>query len=525
MQDALCFKEVYLGIFYAFSMKEMNIKDKNEETIIDTEAAKNILNDYADKLAAGSRAAEWEKGAHYAKGFEYAQKFLLDKLPKNLIRLRLIRSCSLDNNTQTPALCITFPKYPQSPIPIDVYLSIFPDSEIGILFFNIKFGSRNDFRTPCPENNDISTDDMIFIIHSLFENRFEVNVRIPCYLKKLGINDGYCKMSDVTEKFVEFILGAFSNSDKPPKYTGQFVKSRILEIRDSGGCLNQENAEYFLNKYPEQIYGLMVGDEGWRFVPKEFSESRIKERWGSRDFMSILSSSAGTILLNFRNTHHYDNYIREQTELRKAQNEEIELYFNFDYCISGMDHGAYFSLEKAVLTKLLLEQQSDQLDTIILRLSKGKKERRYFKFIDLKSQKELQKISDEINKFYANITKISIENEKWELDNVYKNINKSMSIDENLNDIKIRLGDHFDQYYSIVNNQYMSNLNNLGLTIALAGTIVGILLTIIGIFLTIIGLYLSGAQIYSGEPALNISMNLSQNFIDWLNTSLNPFFN
>jgi hypothetical protein len=89
-KDLLVFKEVYLGIFYAFSMKGTKIKDKNGS--ISKEKAIELINKYST----GNLVAEWDDDCHYAKGFEYAQKFLRDKLPDNLIRLKLNSSFSLD---------------------------------------------------------------------------------------------------------------------------------------------------------------------------------------------------------------------------------------------------------------------------------------------------------------------------------------------------------------------------------------------------------------------------------------------
>lgn len=647
MQDRLYFKEVYLGIFYAFSMKGTNIKNRKGK-IIDHAAAEKKLNEYAEKCeknqasvkrkmdcpcAKGSTAkdgkrysaVEWNANAHYAKGFEYAQQFLIDKLPKNLIRLRLVCPCSVDieppelninvkesfwkrtdsvsvylkellpedvwqnskglskklnelikgplliedvrfnqighktteakriiesqshieksainlrfleeaipglinkrsysfrddsnNIARFPALSIASPLDPQLSIPIDVYLSIFPDNGIGVLFFNVKLGAENRLIAHCTGKTDLSTDDLIFIIHSLFENRFKANIHMPDYLKEFGINDGNHKMCDVAGKLIEFVLRAFGNRDKQPQEYNQPIKQRILEIRDSGDGLNLENPENFLNIYPEQIYGLMVGDEGWRFVPREFSESRIRDTWGSRDFMSILASSDGILSLNFRNTDHYGDYAKWQKEIRAIYQQEVESYFNFNYDISGLEHGAFLCLERAMLTRLSLNLQSKILYENIRSSKDTKKSRRFFGI--MKSPKRLLEMSKSINNFHIDLSNISAENKAWELDNVYNNISNSMNLNKDLNDIKIMQEGYFNQCYSIENNQFAINFNKWGKRLAFFG----ILLTGSGLLLTIIGLYLSGVQIYLGEPYHNTAQSLDYFFRDWLDTWIDP---
>jgi len=647
MQDRLNFEEVYLGIFYAFSMKGTNIKNRKGKPI-DRAVAENILNNYAEtcekKQAAFKRksncpcaegsaakdekrysAVEWNVHAHYAKGFEYAQQFLIDKLPKNLIRFRLVRPCSADirpdelntslkesfwkrtdsvsmylkellpedawdnssklskklndlikgplliedarfnkkghktteaqriledqshidksainlrfleeaipglinkqsaylndhssNIVNLPALSIADPHDPQLFIPIEVYISIFPDNDMCVLFFNVKLGRENRLIAHCIEKADLSTDDLIFIIHSLFEDRFEVNIHIPGYLKELGINDGNHKMRDVAGKFIEFVLKAFENRDKQLQEYLQPIKKRILEIRDSGDSPNLENPEHVFNRYPEQIYGLMVGDEGWRFVPKEFSEARIRETWGSRDFISILASSNGILSLNFRNTDHYDDYANWQRELREIYQKEVESYFNFNYDITGLEHGAFLCLERAMLTRLSLNLQSKILYENI-RSSKGKRKSRKF-FGIIKSQKRLQEMSESINNFHIDLSNISAENKAWEIDNLYNNISNSLELNKDLNEIKTMQEAYFNQCYSIENNQFAAKLNNLANFTAMAG----ISLAIFGIILTILGLYLSGVQIYLGEPYHNTTQSLDHFFRHWLDTWIDP---
>jgi len=126
--------------------------------------------------------------------------------------------------------------------------------------------------------------------------RFKVKLHIPNFLKALNINeDDKQKMDDVIKKYEQLVYDAFEIN----KTQSKSAKARMLEICDSGDGLNLSTTEEFLEKYPGQAYGLMAGDEGWRFVPRGLCRSRIENRWGSRDFISIMTSSNGVVLLNF----------------------------------------------------------------------------------------------------------------------------------------------------------------------------------------------------------------------------------
>ena len=134
-------------------------------------------------------------------------------------------------------------------IPIDVYLSIFPDNDIGVLFFNIKLGPSDKLTTHCSMANGLTTDNLIFFIQSLFEDRFDVDAIIPNYFKKFGISGGKQRMGDIVERYAELVLKAFDVENLNKLSKGQSVKKRILEIRDSGDGQNLDNAEDFLNKW------------------------------------------------------------------------------------------------------------------------------------------------------------------------------------------------------------------------------------------------------------------------------------
>jgi hypothetical protein len=688
MQDDSCqkyderllfFKDVYFGIFYAFSMKGTNIKDENGKAI----SKENAI----QALERSKLVAEWKDNEDYAKGFENVQKFFLDRLPDDLIRLKLnspqlqyfspdelnvglketflkrtdpaslyLRELIPENvwssegelakalnhlidekliydtnkfrnrvgktlsvnrkflELAIPGLAITYTSSPEDKknqtlypsglsiscpqdsqstrngsFPIDVFLFIYPNNNLGILFFNIKLCPSNKLEVCCTETNKPTTDLLIFLIQSLFEDRFEVPAVIPDYLKEFDINDGKHLMGNIAKKYIELVQRAFEinkltlNIIVPSKFKaaiknylkdskldiveetpyecigeenysvstevpctsghdkidqirrdikdrseerctlsldfGNIVKKRILEIREIDNVYIKK-AETLLNDYPQQIYGLMVGDEGWRFVTKKFSKLRISHRWGSRDFISILASSVGIILFNFRNTYHYRLYIDTQKKLRNSFNGKLEEYFGFNYDISGLEHGAFFCLEKAVITRFILNQQIDRMDAYTKayyiedkQRSKYKKLRKIWMYITLKSHKKFQDSSQDLISLYANLNMISIENKKWEIDVMYNIIEKTMELDKDLDNIKNRLTYHRDtinQYYSIKYATYAAILTWGSLFLAAIGII--------------IASYLTGIQIHLDENDTNKTETVIYHFYNFWQNSYKPLF-
>lgn len=535
-EGLLHFKEVYFGRFHAFSMKGTNIRDN-----INQESAEKAINEFGKNHRSDSHTlvAEWDCKSDYARSFEYAQKFHLKKLPKNLIRIKInekqnnLSNAEEVNAFSKSALAVSCPLDPQfGSIPIDVFLFIYPDNELGILFFNIKLGPA--CRDECMTCPNITTDYLIFLIHSLFEDRFEVHALIPDYLKNIGMNNGKHKMGKIIEKYVELVLRAFK-VDGPCQCelsldTVPFVTKRILEIRDSGDGLNLCSAEEFINRYPGQTYGLMTGDEGWRFVPTEFSRERISTRWGSRDFISVLASKDGVILLNFRNTYHHKQYVDTQRELRKLFKNEVENYFNYNYNIAGMEHGPFLLLERAIQSRLILNQQIKKLDDYIKQTIKQMDDetspsmtRKIISRIygnDV-TRNELKKIYGELNTLYSSLNQISMQNRIWEIEILYKNISSSLELDKDFDDIAKRLTyriDYFNQIYSMRNDSLITRLSIWSIRLAW----ISLLVACVSI---IIGAYLSGVQIYLSEPGNNTIEHIDQHFYNFWHNYSEPIAN
>jgi|WetSurMetagenome_2_1015567.scaffolds.fasta_scaffold02381_8 hypothetical protein len=512
----LNFREAYLGIFYAFPMVGIEKRDSLYQKGI----AEKQINDYSKEHLSSWLIADWNDDEDYANDFKYGEEFHLKKKMENHTRIKL--NILGDNHSRNQlTMEMPFPRDAQPDrrlsIPLDIFLSIYPDNEVGILFFNIKLTLGNQ------QGNTINTDEIIFAIHSLFEDRFKIKLNNQDCLNKLGINgDEKHKMDDIIKLYKNIVCNAFGIEDL--EQIDSSVKKRVLEICDSGDGLNLIAAEDFLEKYPGQSYGLMVGDEGWRFVSRRHSRSSIKNRWGSRDFVSIVASSYGVVSFNFRNTSHYKDYRDMQTKLKRERGEEVESGLIHKYSIAGMDHGSFLCLEKAIITRLLLDRENDKLTESIDKsesISKEFFDKGFWVRTEGELQKEITNNARDLSKLSYEINNISKDIKIWEIEKLHENICNSMELDRDLNEISERLAAHMEclsQIYALMTNKIVSHFNNRGIYI-------GIISIVVGAVLAIVGYYISGAQIYLDLPGHNVPEGLSHFFREYVASVIETAFN
>jgi hypothetical protein len=103
------------------------------------------------------------------------------------------------------------------------------------------------------------------------------------------------------------------------------------------------------------MYGLMVSDEGWRFVPEDYAKERIFEScWSSRNYFVVMAHASGTFNLNFRESKARKKYTASQKLLRDKYDYPIEDYFIYDFEIAGAENGGLLGLELTMIEDVIL---------------------------------------------------------------------------------------------------------------------------------------------------------------------------
>lgn len=199
---------------------------------------------------------------------------------------------------------------------------------------------------------------------------------IKCVVKDNDDRNGLLQKSDNKNK----AKNGYKNEDKnfPKKtihdltrmygeftYLDQTEKSIYCEIRDIGNpfiC----NASEVVGKYPLQMYGILVRDEGWRYVPKQLALDRLKSNWGSRYFFNARIFKENTLLINLVHctcvangySENSINPLKKEHHRVKASTDSLtswdKHYYSSNFGVTALSHGVLLIIEKLLITRCLI---------------------------------------------------------------------------------------------------------------------------------------------------------------------------
>ena len=128
------------------------------------------------------------------------------------------------------------------------------------------------------------------------------------------------------------------------------AETYLLEIKRFG---DMERVEEILNTEQKVLYGMMTGDEGWKHVPQELADQRLQNRWGSRDFIRLLSFGSNSLFFNLSQSADAVNYRANRLNFDHSYYGDMDPYFSLDSDIAGVNHGILFSLELVMVIKTI----------------------------------------------------------------------------------------------------------------------------------------------------------------------------
>ncbi|WP_156157236.1 hypothetical protein [Methanosarcina siciliae] len=295
---------------------------------------------------------------------------------------------------------------------------------------------------------------------------------------------------------IQKILG--KENDENNKNLTDDLCTNIIEIRRLSSCVcTSDCEEYLIQTYPKQIYSLLVGDEGWKYVPRRVAMSRIGNRaWSSRGFFSVFALDKSVLLFNFIKTNCYEQYVKEQKNLSGRYRQLLELYFNKEYKIPGAQHSPFFWLEIYSIMKWYSDnifKGLNDIDKYYDFLSEfnpekqKKKLRKSKKSIILTILKPIISITNlvigenEIKKMAVakkvvknSILNLNEVNKIWEVNQLGILINNSLSISDNINKLEVRsnsINDELSIKYQIKTNRLMGILAFLGVILTSLGLV------------------------------------------------------
>lgn len=468
-EPLLQFSKTFIAFLYTFYLKLPMDFDKNDYSVNKEQIAKYL------KEKAGINSF-WDEKADYSKEFMHAEDFF--RQPKYFFekryRFKLDDFYLFCSKSVSDCIC-------HEPHKVEVFLTIFPHSNEAILLLNLALYS-------------CTTDDIIFIRHCILENRFSltvasnsrflesqklINLKFQNYILskyvKMPLFENWYADGFILSRYIKLIRFALETDsrkiinlaekiDPDNEMNIALTKTFLIEIQEINNLKISSPEAYLLSRYPKQIYGLLVGDEGWRFVPRAIALARIAGRWSTRNFLSIICIDRSILMFNFALTKYYSKYVFTQKKLRDNYGKDAEGYFTSSYIIAGLQHGPLLNLEIASLIRFYI----DNYELFF--------EREYFQgpfsaFIyRMIGQSGLKENLDKRDAIRNALEKISDANKIWELKGLYNLIDNNISNSRDIKALEDKLKaieDALHLEYEMRNNRYILIIAVIGIIIAI----------------------------------------------------------
>lgn len=303
------------------------------------------------------------------------------------------------NNSYRYLIGTTYCNFKGKTLPLKVSVTLFPFRNIGIVCMNVIirdltidetialkqfFGNtgnnfrRKDWRTHYYFNKTIKTADkkeQVIECQSDMTRYFSCTDNNPEVLEQvdgamfwfmcnnlikdmtLALNSRHCKgfswdeeckyMAEENDN-LEVIIDDFK---RVYVCDSKFIHP-TLEIKKTNFNIENDDAVAWAAKNCLPLYGLLVGDEGYNFIPKELALKRITDHhWGTRSFVNIFAYSFNVVMINFKSSTDIGATYMERQRNWSDQyyDKKRNAYFMMSPCIAGVDHGLFRIIERNIV--------------------------------------------------------------------------------------------------------------------------------------------------------------------------------
>lgn len=394
---------------------------------------------YSRLQRAGLSRPEWQWDQSPAVEFEEVEQFLFVKgIPKDAIRMKLGDFDYHFVSDKTPVEGSG-----------EVFLMLYRGLDLATLFVSIRI-------------EKIDVDVTIALRKALHSGEF-LTVAEQTLFTGAGPT-GYTEMIASVEQAVirSFVTPAYLAREAVKRlaygrrpvlsietYQAHLTRGTcdLIEIRRFEG-IDGVPDDAFHQAWRCPLYGLITMDEGWRFVPEGIAAESLKERWGSRTFLSITPFAYGLLILNLKDSEAHRDY-QDWQNRHLWHNEMKRSYFNRCYTVAGMDHGTFYALENANIMRLLVNRNL-KADPFMAGYSASRiirDRKRMIETISLLSEKNI----DELDRLGSMI------HEQFRIDKHVESVRERLELAENDTLIK----------YEVRTNRFMIVLTVIGLFLAI----------------------------------------------------------
>lgn len=216
----------------------------------------------------------------------------------------------------------------------------------GFVLFNIHLKLDQTPEDGCYQG----TDKFILVKHLFYKNR------LPCIINN---DEKEISLQKWTEQYLQnlFSILKIDYSKAINDYVtkeGAF-KYSLMELNLSGGETSPISLKDIQKKHKQQIYGLLVGDEGWRHFPK----SEVKySHWTSREHSYSFFLDHNALILNVDNKE----YNSSAQGWFKNYPDLYHTYPDLKPCFPGVSSLTFDTFIKTVYKEMILVQAQERHD-------------------------------------------------------------------------------------------------------------------------------------------------------------------
>ena len=150
----------------------------------------------------------------------------------------------------------------------------------------------------------------------------------------------------------ENILSGLGQGGTPRASNSIIIEINRMGDREEAGGLSGDDCRL--------LYGMLSGDEGWRYVPEAMARERISRSWTSRSFVRAVAFEANFLILNLNRSASYRKYIETQHSFSDPRYGGLNEYFTMDPATAGIAHGFFFSVETGMLIRTITDRLMDR---------------------------------------------------------------------------------------------------------------------------------------------------------------------
>lgn len=254
---------------------------------------------------------------------------------------------------------------------IDTFLLLTNEKggECGYLVFNISLASIRENCIGTFTSN--SLDNVIFLKHLFYKNRLKCTI--------IGNGENCCLSIPewAYESFTNLLSALrirtnsssdIRNEEKSKKHVA--FRYSIIELNNvkdkKGKIIPLSDIDSFLEVHQNQLYGLLVSDEGWRYVSKDQIQKTFKDNhWSSRRFSSAFFLEHNALLISQYDIAEqkdeggqiaHDSFTKQwySTYTQSQDSNCYEEYVGLRPCFPGITSLIFYAYLKAIYKETVL---------------------------------------------------------------------------------------------------------------------------------------------------------------------------